>query len=253
MRKSVLGATFAVAFAVPSIVMAQTPPPSPLTANVTLASEYRFRGIDQTFGEPALQGGVDYAHASGLYVGNWNSNVNSGAGFPHGNLEMDLYGGWKKAFGDFGLDVGAIYYMYPGTDPKIDNKEIYVGGTWKMVSLKYFHSLGDYFDVPDTKGSKYFDLAATFDLGSGWGVIGHFGVFKMKNLSIADYEDWKVGVTKDIGGWVFGAAYVDTNAEGDCAAGEFYCFSNSLSASGSGSRTRDAGKATVVLSVTKTF
>src|SRR5687767_9311105 len=136
MRKSVLGATFAVAFAVPSIVMAQTPPPSPLTANVALASEYRFRGIDQTFGEPALQGGVDYAHPSGLYLSNWNSNVHPGAGFPNANLEMDLYGGWKRRFGDFGVDLGAIYYFYPGSDPRTDNKEIYLGGSWRTVSLK---------------------------------------------------------------------------------------------------------------------
>jgi uncharacterized protein (TIGR02001 family) len=77
-------------------------------------SSYRFRGIDQTYGQPALQGGIDYSHESGIYVGNWNSNVNSGAGFAEGNLEMDFYGGWKKSFGDFGLDLGAIYYYYPG-------------------------------------------------------------------------------------------------------------------------------------------
>jgi uncharacterized protein (TIGR02001 family) len=253
MRKYVVSAAVAAAFAVPAIAVAQTPPPSPVTGNLTIASEYRFRGIDQTFGQPALQGGIDYSHASGLYLGNWNSNVSSGAGFPHANLEMDFYAGWKKTFGAIGLDLGAIYYMYPGSDPKIDNKEVYIGGTWKMLSLKYFHSLGDYFDVPDTKNSNYIDLAVTFDLGSGWGVAGHFGVFKMKNLSAADYEDWKLGVTKDIGGWVLGAAYVDSSAKGDCGAGEFYCFSNSLSASGLGSKTQDAGKSTVVLSVSKTF
>ena len=82
-------------------------PEHTLTANLGLFSSYRFRGIDQSFGKPALQGGVDYAHASGFYAGNWNSNVSSGAGFPDGNLEMDFYAGYKKAFGDFGLDLGA--------------------------------------------------------------------------------------------------------------------------------------------------
>src|SRR5438046_5764784 len=95
---------------------AATPPPPPVTGNMTLVSEYRFRGIDQTFGKPAIQGGFDYSHASGIYLGNWNSNVNQGAGYVGGNLEMDFYGGYKKAFGDFGLDVGAIYYYYPGSD-----------------------------------------------------------------------------------------------------------------------------------------
>ena len=67
-----------------------------LTANIGVASSYRFRGIDQTFGQPAIQGGFDLALPMGFYVGNWNSNVNgNAAGMPNGNIEMDLYGGWK--------------------------------------------------------------------------------------------------------------------------------------------------------------
>ena len=113
MKKTLLAALLATAFAAP--VMAQTAAAAPeaapapaLTGNLGLFSSYRFRGIDQTYGKPALQGGFDYAHSSGLYVGNWNSNVQSGAGYLGGNLEMDFYGGYKHAFGDFGLDVGAI-------------------------------------------------------------------------------------------------------------------------------------------------
>src|SRR3954463_5967849 len=108
MRKSILTISVAAALPMPRPPAAQAAPPaaapaSPhtLTGNAGLFSEYRFRGIDQTFGQPAFQGGFDYSHASGIYVGNWNSNVNQGAGFPGGNLEMDFYGGWKTTFGDF--------------------------------------------------------------------------------------------------------------------------------------------------------
>jgi uncharacterized protein (TIGR02001 family) len=269
MQKSVLSLAFAAACAAPTIASAQasTPAPSPVTGNIALVSDYRFRGISQTFDEPALQGGFDYAHSSGLYVGNWNSNVSQGAGFPGANLEMDFYGGWKRTFGDFGLDVGFIYYYYPGSDAgptvpfspfnnvtgevasgKVDNKELYIGGTWKFLSLKYYHSIDDYFSAPGTEGTSYIDLAGTYDLGGGWGVNAHIGRLNFKDMSNADYTDWKLGVTKDISGWVFGAAYVDTNAKGDCGAGEFYCFFNST-----GTRTKDAGKSTVVLSLSKTF
>src|SRR5438128_572638 len=93
MRKSILTLAVASALSLPMIATAQTAPapaaapapaPSPLTGNVALVTDYRFRGISQTFGKPAFQGGFDYAHSSGFYVGNWNSNVNSGAGFPGG-------------------------------------------------------------------------------------------------------------------------------------------------------------------------
>jgi uncharacterized protein (TIGR02001 family) len=178
---------------------------------------------------------------------------------------MDFYGGYKKAFGDLGLDVGFIYYYYPGTKAgatipfsptnnrtlevasgKVDNKEIYIGGSWKWLSLKFFDSIDDYFGTPGTKNTYYVDLSGNYDLGNGWGAGGHVGHLKFKGMSNADYTDWKIGVTKDINGWVLGAAYVDTNAKGK--SGEFYNFPNS-----SGTDSKDAGKATLLLSISKTF
>ena len=58
--------------AAPAPVAAPAAPASPLTANVTLASQYRYRGLMQTNNKPAIQGGVDYALPNGFYVGNWN-------------------------------------------------------------------------------------------------------------------------------------------------------------------------------------
>ena len=46
-----------------------------LTSNVGVSSQYVFRGLAQTNERPALQGGADYAHASGLYAGTWLSNI----------------------------------------------------------------------------------------------------------------------------------------------------------------------------------
>ncbi|HRI19242.1 MAG TPA: TorF family putative porin, partial [Burkholderiaceae bacterium] len=56
---------------------AEAESPWAFTANLGLFSDYRFRGISQTDKKPALQGGFDLGHSSGLYVGNWNSNVDS--------------------------------------------------------------------------------------------------------------------------------------------------------------------------------
>ena len=249
---------------------------SALTGNVSLVSSYRFRGIDQTFGKPALQGGFDYAHSSGVYVGNWNSNVSSGAGFPDGNLEMDFYGGYKTTLGDFGLDVGAILYYYPGSEARVlgagansgavNNKEIYLGASWKFLSAKYSYSVDDYFSLrgnggnagSSTKGTHYVELNANYDLGDGWGINGHVGRLNMKNVSGGDYTDWKIGVTKDINGWIVAAAYVDSNAKGSCSRGQFYCFSNSNSDDGAGgvdlgSKFKDAGRGIAVISVSRSF
>ena len=285
MKKSLIALALAGAFAAPAFAQTAAPAEAAasahtVTSNVGMFSSYRFRGIDQTFGQPALQGGFDYSHASGFYVGNWNSNVSEGAGFPQGNLEMDIYGGYKTTFGDFGLDVGALYYYYPGSkfanaalngkfpsataNGTVDNGEIYIGASWKFLSLKYSYAVTDYFSIPETSGTSYLDLSGNFDLGDGWGVNGHVGHLFMKDFKYTNtngssyngsYTDWKVGVTKDVSGWIIGAAYVGTDAQGKCSNGEFYCFSNSLGANGvaNGTKTKDAGRGIAVVSVSRTF
>src|SRR5437016_2543397 len=114
MRKSILSLAVAAAALVPGLAAAQATSPSPLTGNMTLVTDYRFRGISQTFGKPAFQGGFDYAHSSGFYLGNWDSNVAETAGYPGGNLEMDFYGGYKRAVGGFGIGAGLSDVHFPG-------------------------------------------------------------------------------------------------------------------------------------------
>ena len=290
MKKTLIAAALASALAVPAFAQtndeskdaAAPAGPHTLTANVGLFSSYRFRGIDQTFGKPAIQGGFDYAHESGFYVGNWNSNVSSGAGFPEGNTEMDFYGGWKKTFDDFGIDVGGLYYYYPGSNSTPlsnsnakditktvsgtnQNFELYVAGSWKFLTLKYNYSLTDYFGLPDSKGSNYLDLTANYEVVDGWFINAHVGhlwapkykyAFTTGDQSI-DYTDWKLGVTKTIDSWSIGLAYIGTNAAGSCGSAEFYCFANSISYANGvtsfGGKTKDAGRGIAVLSVSRTF
>ena len=245
MRKSILSAAVAAALLVPGLAAAQAAA-SPITGNMSLVSDYRFRGLTQTFEEPALQGGFDYAHSSGIYLGNWNSSISDNfyAGSP---LEMDFYGGYKGAAGPLGYDVGVLYYYYPGSNlagvGTIDNLEVYAGVSWKFISLKYFHAVSDFFGAPNTDGSNYIDLSATWDLGQGWGVNGHVGHQKVKNASALDYTDYKIGITKDVSGWVFGASFIDTDADS-----AVYTFTNASSGT-----TKNVGDSTLVLSVSKTF
>lgn len=253
-----------------------------LTANVGLFSSYRFRGLDQTFGKPAIQGGFDYAHASGLYAGNWNSNVSSGAGYPEGSLEMDFYGGYKTSVGDVGLDMGLLYYYYPGTrldnafagvnrrhpgasaSGGVTNGELYIAGSWRFLTLKYSHAVTEYFSMPGTRGTGYVDLSATHDFGNGYVLGAHVGRLLLRDFSYLNadgstydgrYTDWRLGVTRDMSGWIVGLAYVGTNAQGRCGNGAFYCFSSSMQrdGTGSGSQSRDAGRGVAVVSVSRSF
>src|SRR4051812_33058432 len=185
------------------VALAQAPAPKApepdwtVTGNATLASDYRFRGFTQTGFGPALQGGVDVAHKSGFYVGNWNSNV-ANTLFTGATLEMDLYGGYKaELMPGLGVDIGAIYYAYPRSGKlfpaavKIDNKEIYGGLSYGPVSAKLYYALGDYFKTAagfgapnSTKGTTYLDLSYSQEF-SGFTVGAHYGLLTIKNANQA--------------------------------------------------------------------
>ena len=132
-----------------------------------------FRGISQTNEKPALQGGFDLGHKSGFYVGTWASNVSwlsDGNPDVSASLEWDFYGGYKWALpADFVLDLGVLYYWYPGTYPsgytKPNTTELYVALTWKWLTGKYSYSVENKtFGFPDSRGSDYWELNATYDV-----------------------------------------------------------------------------------------
>jgi hypothetical protein len=116
---SVAALAFAVgAFSAPSLAQTTSPEaaaPAPaysITGNVSLTTDYTFRGLSQTNDNPAIQGGLDFAMANGFYLGTWASNIDFG--FPGQSIELDLYGGYKFKAGPVGLDIGVIDYVYPG-------------------------------------------------------------------------------------------------------------------------------------------
>ena len=203
---------FAAALAAPGMASAQEA--LPISANVTFATDYAFRGISQTNEEFAVQGGFDYANEpTGIYVGTWASNVNFGT---DESVELDLYGGWKQSFGDFGVDVGFIHYDYPGSSV-YNTDEVYVGGSWKWITAKYYYTISDeFFGVANEDGAQYFTVGASYTLPMGLTISGSYGVSQF-NDSSADYNDYKVGVGYDYAGLTFGLAYVgnDSDANAD--------------------------------------
>jgi uncharacterized protein (TIGR02001 family) len=225
-----------VAFsALPSVAQTAAAPATPepdyaFTANVGVFSDYRFRGISQTNKNPAIQGGFDFAMKNGLYLGNWNSNIDS-AQYTGANIEMDFYGGYKATFGDFGLDVGGLYYYYPGSGNqssypgsfKVDNFELYIGGSWGPLTAKYSYAFTDFFGVPNSSGAYYVSLAGSHDFGNGFGVnasVGYQGglkngacVTQINGQVSCSITDYKLGGTYTIDGFVIGLAYVSTNRD----------------------------------------
>ena len=214
------------------------PPASPFTGKVALYSEYEYRGISQTSEKPALQLNLDYAHASGFYIGTFLSNVKwikdtgdvLGGDTGNANIEWDIYGGYRWEFiKDWTLDVGYLRYEYPSAKAlppffvKPNTDEVYAGVTYGPATLKYSYSFNNTFGVPNSKGSDYLELTVNYpviDKVTINGTLGHQR-YKGHQPSIDfdngnfSYTVYKLGATYDFGsGFNAGAYYKGTDADG---------------------------------------
>lgn len=235
MKKIVSLVTAASLIAGMSVVRAEDSPHE-FSANVGLITDYLFRGISQTEGNPALQGGFDYSYTPfGFYTGVWASNVDFGN--TDENLEIDFYGGFggDLAATGIGWDIGSIYYYYPGQEgsPDSDYVEVYGGlnyafaAAWEpAIGAKVYYSPDFFGETGDgTAVEGTLDLALPVaGLGLGF-LVGYQDVD-----DIGGYDYWNVSLSKSIGIFDFGLTYSDTGDTSDdwCAGGSDLCDSTVL-------------------------
>ena len=205
MNKSIL--FLAIASTLAGAARAEDPaPPFPLTANISLTSNYKYRGQDQGNNKPAVQGGFDWS-AGGFYIGNWNSSI----GFTNAGVEMDFYAGYKgEITKEFTYDVGILQYYYPQKDKSVDfnTTEIYGALSYGPATLKYSHTVSkDYFGwgggTFSGRNTGYVDLSANFPLVDALTLNTHVGYTRYSsdlrnNVSVPNYYDYKLGVTYDL-------------------------------------------------------
>ena len=180
---------------------------SPLSFNLGVSSDYVFRGVSQTGGDPQVFGGADYEQDR-FYLGAWTSNVDYGDG---DELELDLYGGWTPEILGFELDVGALYYAYPGSDTG------YVEGKAAATrTLGRLEAGGALYWAPDTNGRAgeglYYEANGELKLHQRLSVSGALG--RQEDDESGAYNTWnlgaQVGLTERIS---FDARYHDTDAD----------------------------------------
>ena len=264
MRKSLITVAVLGALAAPSFVFAaekEAKSDFTTSGSVGLFSQYIFRGLTQTDRNPALQGNFDINHSSGLYLGMWGSNISwlrdkYGPGQTNdaetfyrsgGNLELDIYGGFKSEIGKTGLgiDIGALQYYYPGSErgryvgagyAKANTTEVYGALSYGWVQAKYSHVVSKdawgwgkaSASVDNARGTYYAELNATVPIGEligsgplkGLSGIAHYGKqeFDGSDIEYASYEDYKLGLSNAFDNGVnIGAFWTDTKGAEDVA------------------------------------
>jgi uncharacterized protein (TIGR02001 family) len=227
--------------AVASMGMAQAAEPeSSLTYNVGVVNNYLYRGISQTRGEPAVQGGLDYAHKSGFYVGAWASSIkwiqdNSTTTVSvSGPTELDIYGGYRFDLSPgTSMDVGLLRYEYLNNNlqnntaySNASTDEVYVGMSTPLFNVKFSYAFSNLFGQrsltagANSTGATYTEFSREFDLGSGYKFTPKAGMTSMNsnvkdavNSATTSYNDYSLTLTKELqAGLVLSVGYSGTNA-----------------------------------------
>ena len=239
----------------------EAPPAEPLSFNISVVSNYKFRGQDQDQSKtrafkPALQGGLDYAFENGFYLGNWNSTVNWTKYLPSNpsnSVEIDLYGGYKFKAGPLDMDVGALTYYYPGASGA-NTTELYLGGAYGPVSAKYsrtvsrgYFGIGKEYLIGEGRGTGYLNLAFAQEvapkvtLKASLGFTSYKGA--VRDAGIPNYMDYSVGASYDLGsGLALSGAVAGANKKSS------YVYPASVDSSG-----KSINKSTLVVMLTKTL
>jgi uncharacterized protein (TIGR02001 family) len=194
--------------------------PVTVTGNVTLVSDYRFRGVSLSGGDPAIQGAVTVTHDSGFYVGFWASSIDDAGTDFYGDVELDVFGGWSGDVGEgVGLDVGLLYYAYPsnasGVDAEFFEPYATITGTLGPVTAKVGANY-----AWDQQGIADDSLYLRTDLSAGipqtpLTLNAHLGYTDGAFSFDPDGEsfDWSVGASATVlGSLTLGVSYVGVEA-----------------------------------------
>jgi len=161
-----------------------------VTGNIALASDYMFRGLTQTWGGPAVQGGADLTMKNGFAAGFWASSISDNS-YPGASLELDLYANYGVSINDdWSWRVGLYSYLYPKgnldeaglVSRSFNTVEANAALSWKWLTVKYSRALTDYFGIDveqgyrdDSRGTGYLELNAAIPFNEQWSLALHAG------------------------------------------------------------------------------
>lgn len=199
-----------------------------VSGSIGLATDYTFRGISQTQTEPALQGAIDLQHASGVYGGLFASNVD----FPgaDANIEIDWMAGYRFGLGPVNLDVGGVYYTYPGARSglNLNYVELMVKGSYELPFATFLGAAAYSPDFQASSGTGIYleagaDVKLPFEFVLGLR-LGHQWIEENPKFGVPDFLNWSIGISRDVFGFTLALTYTDTDlSKRECLGGLNLC------------------------------
>ena len=199
-----------------------------VTGNVTLLSDYRFRGESLTEGQPALQAGVNYDHPGGAFLGGLVSNVRIDPDVS--GLSARVYAGYARPLdGRASWDAGIVTYAFPrpASGPSYDYAEAFLGASFETLSTRLYYT-NNYFGGGT---AAYLEVNATRPIVERLFLVGHVGYLHLSqpreglaNIQSRGIIDMLAGVNVEVSGLTLGLSVVGSSAQQQsCPGGSGRC------------------------------
>lgn len=215
--------------------------PGSFSADVAITNDYVYRGTSQTDEHPALQGGIYWENSAKmggqdltLSAGVWGSNVDFNDG-DRASVELDWIAGIGTEVGGVGVDLGYIFYSYPGSGSELNYNfhefSLYVSKDFDVASVSAGFNWSPHF-FGGIDDAYYYDLGVDVPLPFKLTASAHLGINQFKRDGVDDYIDWSVGISRPIKGIDVSATYYDTDIEdgGFCGGSNTNCTSRFVAA-----------------------
>jgi len=225
-QEAMLIATLAVAS--PAFAQDEGPAYGPgngvtISASATAASDYRYRGLSRSQGDPVIQGQAYVELPNGLYAGLFGSTL-GGGDEGAGDIEIDLIAGYNGAIASgVNLDVGATYFTFNGDGAPHSIDGLGDLGSYVEPYAALSYTLGPvqakvgaaYAPKQDSLGGDNLYLYGQASAGVPMTPLTINAKFGRSEGSLApgagSYTDWSIGADYVVGPLTLGAKYVDTN------------------------------------------
>lgn len=191
-----------------------------IEGDFTFTTDYIFRGVTRSNGEPVFQGTFDFTHDSGFYTGIFASNFQDLAGH---EIETELYLGYLFSKGAYDFNVAVSYDSFHGGGDTTGYFE-FRGSISRDFGLLYLTG-----GVAFTPSNREFGNGRSFYIYTAADFPIPISSLPPTSLSVhVGHEnfsggfskwDWSVGLFADILGLEWGIRYTDTNRNFQGAGG----------------------------------
>jgi len=168
-----------------------------VTGNIGASTDYIWRGNTQSGGEASMSGGLDADFGNGLAVGTWVGSLGDNEDSDDANYELDVYASYSFEVSGVGVELGYIYYAYPGVaDDDSDFEDMYISLGYGPASLSYYEMIDAENADTDASEATYLSVDYELALPGDFTATLHYGNEEFDD-GTPDDEDTSVSISKD--------------------------------------------------------